>query len=109
MYFLIQAVALYILAIVIFQSDSVSGQTLLAHLDYGSFEGAYSGEYNISYWMKIPFAAPPVGENRFRAPQPPLPVKTGIYNSTQTFNYCPQRTVSVSMKIRTCHSMLNSL
>ena len=30
--------------------------------------------------------------DRFRAPQPPLPVE-GIYNSSQTFDMCPQRTV----------------
>ena len=60
--------------------------TLLAELDYGTFEGAYSSEYNISYWQKIPFGAPPTGDNRFRAPQPPLPITNGTYNSTQTFD-----------------------
>jgi hypothetical protein len=39
-------------------------QDLLASLDYGTFQGAYSAQYNISYWQKIPFAAPPIGENR---------------------------------------------
>ena len=39
-------------------------QDLLAKLDYGTFQGAYSDQYNISYWQKIPFAAPPVGQNR---------------------------------------------
>ncbi|GAB7352546.1 hypothetical protein MBLNU459_g2935t1 [Dothideomycetes sp. NU459] len=75
----------------------VNGQTnLLAELDYGNFTGAYSKQYNISYWQKIPFAAPPVGENRFRAPQPPLLITNGTYNSTQSFDMCPQRTVNGS-------------
>ncbi len=39
-------------------------QDLIAALDYGTFQGAYSEKYNISYWQKIPFAAPPVGKNR---------------------------------------------
>lgn len=39
-------------------------QDLDAALDYGTFRGAYSEQYNISYWQKIPFAAPPVGDNR---------------------------------------------
>ncbi|GKT83405.1 carboxylesterase [Colletotrichum tofieldiae] len=43
---------------------------LVADLDYGSFQGAYSQQYNISYWQKIPYAAPPVGENRFRGLSP---------------------------------------
>lgn len=38
---------------------------LSAILDYGTFRGAYSLEYNISYWNKIPYAAPPTGRNRF--------------------------------------------
>jgi hypothetical protein len=39
-------------------------QDLVASLDYGTFQGAYSAQYNISYWQKIPYAAPPLGENR---------------------------------------------
>lgn len=71
-----------------------SQPTLTAKLDYGTFEGAYSTEHNISYWMKIPFAAPPTGENRFRAPQPPISIQEEIYNSTQPYDFCPQRTVN---------------
>lgn len=70
--------------------------TLEAQLDYGTFEGSYSARYNLSYWQKIPFAAPPVGQNRFRGPQPPVPVNNGTYNSTQPFDMCPQRTVNGS-------------
>ncbi|KAK2004635.1 carboxylesterase [Colletotrichum falcatum] len=69
---------------------------LVADLDYGSFQGAYSQQYNISYWKKIPYAAPPVGENRFRGPQPPAAVGGGVYDSSQPFNMCPQRTVNGS-------------
>jgi hypothetical protein len=71
---------------------------LLASLDYGSFQGAYSAQYNISYWQKIPYAAPPVGQNRFRAPQPPDHID-GIYDSSQTFDMCPQRTVGLFLVI----------
>ncbi|KAJ9142148.1 Proline iminopeptidase [Pleurostoma richardsiae] len=74
----------------------VEAQDLVAALDYGTFQGAYSAKYNISYWQKIPFAAPPVGENRFRAPQPPLPITNGTYDSSQTFDMCVQRTVNGS-------------
>ncbi|KAF9262430.1 carboxylesterase [Marasmius fiardii PR-910] len=76
--------------------QSQSQQThLLAETDYGSFQGAYSAQYNISYWQKIPYAAPPVGENRFRGPQPPAAVE-GVYDSSQPFDMCPQRTVNGS-------------
>lgn len=70
--------------------------TLTAELDYGTFEGSHSARYNLSYWQKIPFAAPPVGQNRFRGPQPPIPITNGTYNSTQAFDMCPQRTVNGS-------------
>lgn len=70
--------------------------TLVAELDYGTFEGAYSGAYNLTYWGKIPFAAPPTHQNRFRGPQPPVQLNNGTYNSTQTFDMCPQRTVNGS-------------
>lgn len=68
-------------------------QTLLANLEYGTFQGTYNARYNISYWRKIPFAAPPVGENRFRGPQPPIAITNGTYNSDQSYDFCPQRTV----------------
>ncbi|ORY62210.1 carboxylesterase [Pseudomassariella vexata] len=68
----------------------------VATLDYGTFQGAYSAQYGISYWQKIPFAAPPIGENRFRALQPPLPITNGTYDSLQPFDMCPQRTVNGS-------------
>ncbi|KAF7189465.1 Carboxylesterase patB [Pseudocercospora fuligena] len=67
---------------------------LIANLDYGSFKGAYSSEYNISYWQKIPFAAKPIGPNRFRAPQPPDPITNGTYDSSKTFDMCVQRTTN---------------
>lgn len=81
---------------------AAQGGDLLATLDYGTFQGAYSPAYNLSYWQKIPFAQPPVGALRFRGPQPPLPLDppnataTTVYNSTQTFDLCPQKTSSGS-------------
>ncbi|KUI54057.1 Lipase 1 [Cytospora mali] len=86
--------ALFVLSVAL--STSVLAQDLIAELDYGTFEGAYSSAYNISYWQKIPFAQPPVGDLRFRGPQPPLSITNGTYNSTQEFDMCPQRTVNGS-------------
>ncbi|KAL1888192.1 hypothetical protein Sste5346_009730 [Sporothrix stenoceras] len=68
-----------------------------AQLDYGTFRGAYSSEYNITYWKTVPFAAPPVGVNRFRGPQP-LVVNstrsTTVVNASRPFPMCPQREAS---------------
>ncbi|KAK2761790.1 hypothetical protein FQN54_001618 [Arachnomyces sp. PD_36] len=72
----------------------------LVSLDYGVFQGNYDSTYNISHFRKIPFAAPAIGENRFRAPQPPVPITDGVYDSDQDFDMCPQRTVNGS---EDCH------
>lgn len=53
--------ALYLCLLVGFGETQV---VLTATLDYGTFKGVYDSTYNISYWQKIPFAAPPVGQNR---------------------------------------------
>ena len=68
----------------------------LVHLDYGHFQGKYDATYNLSYFRKIPFAAPPTGQNRFRAPQPPLNITENIYDTDKDFDMCPQRTVNGS-------------
>ncbi|KAK8089569.1 secreted lipase [Apiospora hydei] len=59
----------------------VLAQSLVAYLDYGTFQGAYNAEYNISYWQKIPYAAPPVGENSrpWTEDQPLRPVVVTFY------------------------------
>lgn len=72
----------------------------LVTLDYGVFQGKYDSTYNISHFRKIPFAAPAIGENRFRAPQPPAKITDGVYNSDRKFDMCPQRTVNGS---EDCH------
>lgn len=41
----------------------------IAVTSYGKLQGR--GEGGVNVWRGIPFAAPPVGELRFRAPQPP--------------------------------------
>lgn len=82
-------------ALLLFISNCSSTPTLEAELDYGTFRGSYSARYNLSYWQKIPFAAPPTGQNRFRGPQPPIPI-VDTYDSTQPFDMCPQRTVNGS-------------
>ncbi|KAH6878302.1 Alpha/Beta hydrolase protein [Alternaria rosae] len=68
----------------------------IVHLDYGTFRGASSSQYNLTYYRKIPFAASTAGENRFRAPQPPLHITNGTYDTDQAFDMCPQRTVNGS-------------
>lgn len=44
---------------------------LIVETRYGKVQGSQQGA--ISVWKGIPFAQPPTGERRFRAPQPPEP------------------------------------
>ncbi|KAH8154968.1 uncharacterized protein LAJ45_01501 [Morchella importuna] len=67
----------------------------LVTLDYVSLQGKYNEAYNISYFRRIPFAAPPVGENRFRGPQP-VGTFDGVYDADIPYDMCPQRTVNGS-------------
>ncbi|KAH8651340.1 Alpha/Beta hydrolase protein [Xylariales sp. PMI_506] len=67
---------------------SVTADELLVNLDYGLLKGNFYQDENLTAWRKIPFAAPPVGQNRFRAPQAPLPIE-GIYDTHQDVPRCP--------------------
>lgn len=77
------------------RTDPIEGSTPIAVLDYGTFQGAYDPMYNISYFKSIPFAAPPTGNLRFRAPQLPLKYE-GVFDSSVTKDFCVQRTVNGS-------------
>ncbi|KAF1989313.1 alpha/beta-hydrolase [Aulographum hederae CBS 113979] len=65
---------------------------------YGTFQGKTSPEYNLTYFRRIPYAAPPIGPLRFRRPQPPLPVPQSElpYNTDQTFPGCAQAALADS-------------
>lgn len=81
----------------IVESRAVNTSSPLVKLDYGTFQGAVSESYNLTYYRKIPFGASTAGNNRFRAPQPPIPLAADtIYDSNQAFDMCPQRTVNGS-------------
>lgn len=95
---LLAAILIQVLCILLPQAFAYDDP--LVTLDYGTFQGRYDSTYNISHFRKIPFAAPAVGENRFRAPQPPPKVIDEVYNSDQEFDMCPQRTVNGS---EDCH------
>ena len=56
--------------------------------DAGKVQGAVAGV--VASWKGIPFAAPPVGDLRWRAPQPPAPW-SGVREATAYGNDCMQQ------------------
>ena len=48
--------------------------------------------YRLDRFLGIPYAAPPIGELRFPAPQPTTPWE-GVRDATRFANKCPQNSV----------------
>lgn len=55
----------------------------------GWVEGLPGGNYTVSVFKGIPYAAPPVGENRWKAPQP-VENWDGVYQAFKFKPMCPQ-------------------
>ncbi len=60
---------------------------LIVETRYGKVQGSKQG--SISVWKGIPFAQPPTGQGRFRAPQP-LEPWTGVREATEFSPMAPQ-------------------
>jgi para-nitrobenzyl esterase len=67
--------------------SSNAGDRLVVQTDRGRVKGTSRGGVDI--FRAIPYAAPPVAERRFRAPQPPA-AWTGVRDATTSGNRCPQ-------------------
>ncbi|GFP59283.1 probable secreted lipase ARB_02369 [Trichoderma asperellum] len=61
-------------------------------LGYAVYEGVYNDTYNLNTWKSIRYAAPPIGNLRWQAPQPPLNATTRnrIVPAVDQPPWCPQ-------------------
>jgi carboxylesterase type B len=66
----------------------------------GTFRGFTNGTSGLELWRGVPFARPPVGNLRFRAPVPITEPFHGIQNATRFGPACPQP-VSFTVYYRT--------
>jgi carboxylesterase type B len=58
-------------------------------IEAGLVQGVPAKDMSITVYKGIPFAAPPVGELRWKAPQPAIPWR-GVRKADQFGNLCPQ-------------------
>ena len=71
---------------------SLLEESLVVDLGYARYRGVLDSTTHIRHWRGIRYAAPPINELRYQAPQPPGHVSEGILNATDfsTFAQCPQ-------------------
>ena len=78
--------------------DLTLAESVIVSTDYGDIRGTLmaapamvaSAIKNINQFTGIPFAAPPVGELRFKPPKPPQAWKPNVYDATKFEKVCIQ-------------------
>lgn len=72
------------------QANSTSSGNLQIDLGYEIYEGSHNATADINYWKGIRFAAPPLGEYRWQAPQPPTTNRSEVISAAEYGPVCPQ-------------------
>jgi hypothetical protein len=71
------------------QANGTSG-SLQVDLGYEVYEGYHNSTADINYWKGVRYAAPPLGELRFQAPQPPAINRSQVISAAEYGPICPQ-------------------
>ncbi|KAJ7848812.1 alpha beta-hydrolase [Mycena olivaceomarginata] len=78
----LRALSVCAAATLLFATPPVRAQgTPIVDLGYAQYQGAVNADNNIAHFFGIRFAAPPIGDLRFRAPQPPANI-SGVQLAT---------------------------
>ncbi|KAJ7800925.1 Alpha/Beta hydrolase protein, partial [Mycena olivaceomarginata] len=80
----LRALSVCAAATLLFATPPVRAQvTPIVDLGYAQYQGAANTDNNIAHFFGIRFAAPPIGDLRFRAPQPPANISGVQFATTQ--------------------------
>ncbi|EST09190.2 Carboxylesterase, type B [Kalmanozyma brasiliensis GHG001] len=63
---------------------------LTVDLGYSQYRGTFNSSTNINSWKGIRFTAPPTGDFRWQAPQPPSLNRSNVIDASQYGSQCPQ-------------------
>ncbi|KAJ7116490.1 alpha/beta-hydrolase [Mycena epipterygia] len=92
-------IAMLLWALIYFCSASTAAVASLdVSLNTGTFRGVSTAN-GTEKWLGIPFAEPPVGSLRFKAPVPIMQASSGIKNASAFGNACPQPSGSLGAAI----------
>ncbi|KAI6084841.1 putative carboxylesterase [Hypoxylon rubiginosum] len=59
-------------------------------LGYATYQGYYNSTYDLNIWKSVRYAAPPIGNLRWQAPQPPVPDNGQVTPAVDQPPLCPQ-------------------
>lgn len=71
-------------------TSTACAQDLDVHLHTGIFRGVSTPNGDVNKWLGIPFAEPPVGELRFKAPVAITKRSSALKDATKFGQACPQ-------------------
>lgn len=86
-------VPLLILLGTVFTLDALASNdaaSLNVKTSIGTFKGVKNSTTGLEIWRGVPFALPPVGSLRFKAPQPITQPFTGVVDASKFGAACPQ-------------------
>ncbi|KAK3716386.1 hypothetical protein LTR37_006536 [Vermiconidia calcicola] len=72
------------------QANATESSDLQVDLGYEIYEGYHNATADINYWKGIRFAAPPLGDLRWQAPQLPAVDRSNVISASDYGPICPQ-------------------